>query len=502
MTKEIFNIGPQLNKFFTNAYREVKPNYIVTVERKGTALMRSVIKSSAHISDGIRNWEKFISHQALENDTNINLKDSKILIVEDSVSSGKKITDVINLLKLKCAESENIKVAAFCVREGVERKLVDYQWYGQATEDTYRQVNDSLIKYFQRKGSLLLDTEHIEIPIDLINCSHIELFNALSKCGNSVAYISKGDRINLTIYNPKLLEETNFIKNLPNGSRLTNVVKKIRVVERSKNKFTIIPIFYPAIPITTQLKDYEYLEEPFKEMITEANKDKWFNVIGMYAAIQLFKLVGVCLSTLYKENKISIASPGVGTEDDSISHLKVIFPDIKVDELSKYIVNKINEGIFQHKLAKELIEPILIDASKGTPYYHLLKYFYWQNIKRIYDFSYRIPTKPKGATLPEILNEINENEIDLLLNENKIRKSGLNITTDIYKALMSTALDQVIDEAIVNTDVTEKLYNDNVIRKTRLFRIDNEVALSDVSKILSIYRSPLSIMKKEFDNYE
>ena len=228
------DIGVQIDEFLHLTLEKVKPTWIVTVERKGTALLRTVFDNHSH-REVCLDWGNVLSSDAINSFPSERLREGAILLLDDGIHGGGRVSQALDVLtREKKVPREHIKIASFSVHEDSTFEGIDFHWFGRLRDSQYRRVRTGVIEFFQRRGSLLLDTEHIEVSVEL-HCGRLEFFDALCRAGLGVEHTSEGGHVNLTIHNPIILDETTFTENLPPRTMYRDVVRKIRVVERKKS---------------------------------------------------------------------------------------------------------------------------------------------------------------------------------------------------------------------------------------------------------------------------
>jgi hypothetical protein len=463
-----------MNEFLSTVLLEVQPAWIVTVERKGTALLRTLVDAVGRGPFPFRIWDRALSHEALDFVNEESLRKGVILLLDDSIYGGNQIEYVISrLTKEKQVPRSNIRVAAFSVHQ--ESSIhPDFHWFAQLEDRTFRAKREAVIEFLQQRGSLLLDTEHVEVSVRL-KCGTVEFFEALSTCGLAVEHVSGGGRLNLTIYDPVIFDETSFRRTLPRGTTTDNVVKKIRVVQREDDRYAIIPIFYPSTLSDTGCEALAFLDAPLASLA--GKPDKNFHLVGIHAGLHLFTTAFAALKALHDSGKIEVSNPKPGGPDETLSHLKLLFPDIELKELHRTIQERIDSGICR-RARGELREPRVLDASPGTSRNRKLKELLWLVFRQAAYYADEVPVEPSGATLAELLQAVRRLDP---------RKAGHPEGKD-EEALLSAAIDQAIDAAALAAGAADMRCSDGKMRKVRLFSLDNELVHADVRKAVAIWR--------------
>ncbi len=469
----------QVEEFLRLALARSTPRWIVTVERKGTALLRSLVENSKRPATGWTGWNQVLSSEALERAPVHDLQTGVILLLDDGICGGHRMRKLYDFLTdQRGVPRERIRIACFTTHENASFGDVDHRWFGQMTSKRYREVREDVISYFQRNGSLLLDTEHIEVPIRL-KCPRLEFFDALCQAGIGVEHVSAAGKINLTIHNPIILEESKYLESLPPGTTIKNAIRKLRVVQRTENEFVIIPIFYPSIPASENRLDT--LPPCLSPLASDPEMD--FHLVGIFSALHLFKTAFACLRELIQENKLVVRVPGPGDPDDCVSHMRALFPQIDVEELHRLVERLVESGRNYRARRGELNPPLRVEGAQGTKGAEALRKLQWLALKAVAHYAVMSPAEPRGASMAELVRELGS------------RVSAPKCKAEIeerlvQEALLSAALDKAVDEADLVADVKAMTFVDGVKRMVRVFRFDGELTTSDVVRVASVWRSP------------
>lgn len=467
--KDPETIGKQIASFLDLAIERIQPQWIVPVERKGTALLRAYVDSSSREKSVNNIWEHVLSSETILSQNELVLGDGTVLLVDDAMQSGKRVKDILKfLVEKRNITRERIKLAVFGVHESSASIPVDCHWFGQLSDSKYRETRELLVNFFQRQGSLLLDTEHIEVLVE-IDCGRLEFFDALCRAGIGVEYLSSGDRINLTIHDPLILDEEDLLSQLPAKTTIKDSVRKIRVVERAQNKYALIPIFYPSTPSNVSADDLSLLEPCLYKQAADPETN--FHLVGIYAALYLIQTALMCLHDLIARGKVKVQIPRQGDHEDSLSHLLALFPKLDIEGLHLVVEHFVESGRSFKGRRRFLHKPIRIDATEGTQYARRLAQYQWLALREVDRIGEDYPDDGLGVSLHELMSLV----------ECKYEKQ-------IETALLSTALDRAIDEADLVPDISKMLFSDGEMRFVRTFRIDGEIILSDVRRVAAIWR--------------
>lgn len=465
-------IGSHIDVFVRQVVSEVRPRWIVPVERKGTALLRAFCEHSEDTNTA--NWvrDRIVSSEAIPSMSSELVREGTILLIDEGMYHGHSMQKTIDsVTKNWRVERSRIKLAAFSVHEIAARRLQpDFWWFSGLNDDGYRAAREAIISYFQGQGSLLLDTEHIELRVTL-ECGRREFFEALSRSGTGVAHASPGDRVNLTIHNPFLINEQSLESSLPSGSRIRNVVRKFRVVQRSGREFGIIPIFYPSIPVTTTSDEMKRLPECLSRLAGSPQLN--FHLVGTYSALHLLQTATQCLRELVARQKVVVTNPDPKLNENSLGHLKCLFPSLDLDKLHSALYELIERGRGQKLRSGNLGRAEYVEVMPGSSWDHQLRKFRWAVLRAVVRLMEDCTETFDGATLNSLLESGGE---------------SLKAPDDISRGLYSAALDQLIDNAVLLPVVKMTKDQDGVCLLERAFRVDGEVVASDVRRAFVTWR--------------
>ena len=247
-------VEAELLAFISREIAEWKPERIVVVERRGTAIFRA-LKESNQIQYP---WSKIISSKALDAVSPEKLRGQRVLIFDDMMRRGFHIARVLELMKEIKPKRDllsNVRLAVFAMHEdatsasGTHGPGVAKSWfYRGLTTHAYRNVRLGILGMLQSTGSLMLDTEHIEVRVRLRSGIFPDFLEALGRLTEVVEFSSLGGRRNVTVlYSDDEPSHQLDSARLPPASDIGSIVKKCRIVERERDEFAIIPICYPRI---------------------------------------------------------------------------------------------------------------------------------------------------------------------------------------------------------------------------------------------------------------
>lgn len=255
-------IKAELHAFLTEEIRDWQPHLLIVVERRGTAILRALKENSTEFSSQVP-WENVISSRVLNQFPPSYFADKRILIFDDLKRRGSQVNKVLKALKRfysPKALRQNVRVAVFAMHEDAfsAHALPDFgvqhNWrYRGLTDSAYRNKRLEIIAMLQACGSLMLDTEHIEVRMRLKG-TFAQLLEALARKARVIPFHSLGYRQNVTIlYDDNDPAHVLPLSRLPLGTETGGIVRKCRIVERGNDEFAIIPICYPIVYVTASL---------------------------------------------------------------------------------------------------------------------------------------------------------------------------------------------------------------------------------------------------------
>jgi len=248
----------QLQEFILGEVRTFRPDRVIVAERKGTAIYRAVLESVSEKDRAeLLPWSRVISSDALTSLAPEQLRGQRILVIDDMMRRGNTIRRILETLLERGVTDDslsNVRVAAFAMHEeaGLGRHLRSARyphvaWLRYLPREAYRETRASVVDALQAAGSLMLDTEHVEIRLRL-KVPLNRLASALTRTGSVVGFESAAGRTNVTVfYGDQTITESER-RALPPGTRSEGVVRKCRLVERAAGEFALIPICLPDVP--------------------------------------------------------------------------------------------------------------------------------------------------------------------------------------------------------------------------------------------------------------
>jgi hypothetical protein len=279
-------------------------------------------------------WAKTISTTALSQFDWSTFDGRKVLLFDELVHHGKTLKKYVDLLRNYVPNHMEIVTAGFAVWEQCTYRP-QFSFYNSVDSETYENIRENIVFMLQKYGSLLLDTEHIELSVR-IQCGVGEFYSELAKATEShraFSFISGAGRTNLTLEQPDIIFDSIINKYLTPGSNLHGTVCKVRVLERTHEVFSILPILYPNVKglapifwwenLPSFCNQYPKNERPNKEV---------FYIIGLLCSIELLRGVVAALSDFIHKGKIVLEVP-----QETFKHLCTMFPRIDTEKLREYV---------------------------------------------------------------------------------------------------------------------------------------------------------------------
>ena len=245
-------VRDQIRDFLLRHLRDWTPDFIVVCERKGTAIMRALIENLDHPLDWP--WPKVISTAAIGTLPPGFFKGVRVLVFDDMLRYGRHVSPLVDQLNDLGASPAQIRIVVYAAHEGAPSRLSTKCLTFDAclrrlTSDAYYRVRDAIKAFLQQSGSLMLDTEHLEVRFTLKG-SFQQLLESLRRRADATVFHSLDYRANITVYYGEDSAYALPAQLFPSGTELTGIVKKCRVVQRSWNEFAIIPICLPSVSTT------------------------------------------------------------------------------------------------------------------------------------------------------------------------------------------------------------------------------------------------------------
>lgn len=481
-TQNIVPIKRQLHTFLTRQIDKWEPDLIIVIERKGTAILRALKDWN---EDPLNwPWDRVISSSVVDQMPDDYFCGKKILIFDEMMRTGIHLSEVLKDLCNRGVwnpSDNNLHLAVFAVHEeGLTRlpikdNYLPYDWfYRDLTTAAYQRIRTQIVRMLQQAGSLMLDTEHIEVRIGL-NCNFNQFIKALRRKSKALAFRSSDQRTNITVFYED--DEAHWLptERFPKDIGCKNIVRKCRIIQRESNEFSIIPICYPSILKSSEEwpKDKEVSDLLGDSVIT--NETSRFYGVALLAALKALGWVLKDLAVMGTDN-YSISLPKSPSDVNStggycLDHLLVMYPTIDIEKLTQWIseIEKQarSEGTRLKGRKFEPYESALISDKElrqnAISLLQVIRYILDQRIEEYREYRQKALHHPFGLRAREIFN--------------LGRRLG-------WEDIMISALfDILIDEANLVTHVQNVEDENGEQRLARTFEPDGEI----VSELIRRY---------------
>lgn len=336
----------RLSRFLQKVLAQRDYDLIVCSERKATATLRLLIQEMQEPRLEWP-WPKVLSSAAIEAYDWESFRGRSILVFEELVHHGKGLRKCREMLEHYAPVGVKIYSAAFAVWEGCVHRP-DIWHYAALSDDDFRAYRDELVTALQQHGSLLLDTEHIELTAK-VECGLKDFFGELARSANdgqTYSFVSASKRMSVTIMQPGMVDANALAGVLTPGSNTTGVVNKCRILERTHNYFSILPILYPNTRCVVEASWLDALPGFVNRKALERAKPiEIFYLVGLLASIEGLRAVIAALGDLIRRNKV-VLEVAAG----NFAHLVTMFPNVDIDGLWQHV----NEIVLESKHVKPL----------------------------------------------------------------------------------------------------------------------------------------------------
>lgn len=493
---QVVPIERRLRTFLQEAISEHQPDRIIVIERKGTAILRA-LKELPGEERLDWPWNKVISSTHIGRLRSEQLQGKRILIFDDMMNRGRHLRDLLRDLResgVWVPSNNKIKVAVFALHENsrdgmkIDGVTVPHYWfYRNLTQNSYHCVRSQIVRMLQSAGSLLLDTEHIEVRVRL-HCSFSKFVDVLGRRAKAIVFNSSDNRTNITVLYPDD-DAPKLSKHLfPEGTVCKKIVKKCRIVERERSEFAIIPICYPSVPKLGSDSTTDWPSDPGVVRILgeDANTPTYrFYGVGLLAALDVLYWTLKDLAVLEDTDYtllLPTATDELGMKGGySLNHLHVVYPSLNLKELNMRIADIASKAKSKGKRLRRSRKPLttppsLCDSCElrewAIQLLQIVRYVLDQRIMQLglYDESGAFTEHPFGLQAREIFNIGRELEID--------------------DVVISALFDILIDEAFIVTHASTTELFENIVHVVRSFEPDGEVVSEHVRQYTTQWGMP------------
>jgi hypothetical protein len=487
----------RLRDFLIASIRHFAPDLIVLTERKGTAAYRAVAESHTTPSDVLPPWSKVVSSESLAAYPDKLLRNARILVFDDMMRHGISVSAILeHLLARRATDTRlsNVYVAAFAVHEdgGMGHSFYDAEFPDAAymrhlPPSAYRAVRTALVVALQQSGSLMLDTEHVELRLQL-RAPLTRLAKALGRTGEVVAFRSAGGRTNLTVFYSDDTIRTSEEKALPPATRNLGVVRKARVVERLPGEFALIPM---CLPDATRAIPDEWRAEPIDRgilgpgLLAHLDDRGRFYHVALRASLEPLFLA---IKDIYAAPDVcEVHLPSIDASDSGgpsydLRHLVAMYPRLAIVQLYDRLLATFADA----KQAGQRVSGRRSPEGPGFTEPHDLRDAARALLQRIGDATDRRAAEAlvdDGIALGDFVSGVTHPDV-----------LQLGASAGLSPAIVSACMDILIDEALLVTRV--EAVGEGVKRHWmgRTYLPDGEVAseaLRDYTRRHGLIRDPI-----------
>ena len=355
-------VEEELRDFLSSVIKREAIDLIVCSERKATAIMRALIEEMDRPLSWT--WERVVSSLSIDQFDWASFAGNRILLFDELVHHGKNLkkhkVNLDNILKKANRDDIQIKTAAFLVWEECTFRP-DCAYFASVDTDTYQRKREEIVVMLQEYGSLLLDTEHIELSVRL-QCGLRDFYDTLARDSqhkNTYSFISGVRRMNLTIGNPDIINDDIMKKLLLPGTNINDVVCKVRVVEKTHEKFSILPILYPNTLCEFD-ENWDLPDFIDRDYLRNASCKVLFYHVSLLAGIEVLRGVVSVLSELTRDGRVVLETP-----EGKLDHLLSLFPRINIDLLRKYVSNVVSDAQrVKPQRSRQAAKALAVDEGK------------------------------------------------------------------------------------------------------------------------------------------
>ncbi len=474
------SIIQELKTFLFNQINKFSPDRIIVVERKGTAILRS-LKELDFLPINWP-WEKVISSAVIDWTPDEFFEGHRILIFDDMLRTGLHIWDeLFNKLKSRIfwnSIEDKTYIASFAIHTQFQKecgRMPDAWFYNNLSSEGYDHLRSRIVTMLQHAGSLMLDTEHIEVRVQ-VKCDVRSFFEALARKAKVINFHSSGERLNATIYYP---DDSYSLPSeyFPEGTKTDSIVKKCRVIRRKGNEFALIPLCYPSIP--SSLDIVWPSKEKFKEILgtpTIVSPESRFYDVALLSGIEVLKWTLTDLCTLSPDKyRLELPMPSENNSPGkdigyTISHIKVMYPSVNVQKLTQYI----------HMKAVEAGETAAKFRRKKLTYQNIEPYTDEQLKSWAINLCGLIRNEIDDKIAIHFLEGMTQKPHPCGMTAEQIFKLGRSL--GLQDHIISVLFDILIDNAYLVTHVQILPDEEGIMRAVRTFEPDGEVISERIRK--------------------
>ena len=309
-------------------------DYVVTIERKGTALLRRMVDEGLVRADTFSSG-KVISEEALRYIEKDFFRGKNVLVFDDSVFSGQMLGHVVEEMRRRGAakvDSACLFAHVNCIQNPT-RVL-----YRNLSLPDYAVLREEIVRYIATSDLLILDSEHTPVKVATM-IPLKEFIRVLTQIDDVMVVprlIEADNKEYVTIQSPRFFDMQSL--SLQPGSHTDGIVQKLRVIIADDYAW-LVPLVFPSTPTSTKQEDCPlFKQEPeacICSLASPFNHPNAFYCQSFYASMKLLARTIALLSNLMGRKIEPVAMP--------FDNLSALFPSINISALQKWALRTIEQ---------------------------------------------------------------------------------------------------------------------------------------------------------------
>jgi len=433
----------ELQHFFKVMNLQKSYDFVIPVERKGTALIRILLESNNGSSLNL-DTDKIVSSEAVEYLDHDMLSGKRVWLFDDTVFTGSHIRERFNQISEMGAK---VETSAFAVHQKTEFSP-QHKYYDGLSFRNYSFIRSEIIRLISKSEKLLLDTEHIGIRINHQEKPQklIEKLNVLGR----ILFVNRPehtDSIFVSIHGPDF-----FKSSFPmiEGNNVKPYYKLRFLI--NQNYFWMVPMVYWPSPVGEGYKMCPTFENTGSRDICICPEDKKLDINSFYCRNLYWSSLLLVESLKHLSEIIDVEYDATSPKYFPIENLKVLFPTLNIEAWKSSIIEKLSS--VENNLQNSTEPKSLVNRNKNVPFDdqtdHVIREIINILTERYEENEYRLEL----ANRPRTWSRNEDLSLDFEHIFNYFNVSGV----PGYK--VSQALDVLIDQAVVVPTTIKKRISD------------------------------------------
>ena len=311
-------------------------DYVVTIERKGTALLRRLATEQLMGADVLVPG-KVISEEALRYVKGDFFRGKNVLVFDDSVFSGRMLGHVVEEVSRRGAA----KVESACLFAHVNcMQNPTRVLYRNLSLPDYAVLREETVRYIAMSDLLILDSEHTPVKVATESSSK-EFIKVLTQIDDVMVVprlTETGDKEYVTIHSPRFFDIQSL--SLQPGSQTDGIVLKLRGIIADGYAW-LVPLVFPSTPTSTKQEDCPlFRQEPeacICSLASPFNHPNAFYCQSFYASTKLLARTIALLSDLVGRKIEPVEMP--------FDNLSALFPSMNISAFKKWVKRTIEQEL-------------------------------------------------------------------------------------------------------------------------------------------------------------